>query len=180
MLFLGLPAGVCFNPPAPFLKGEPTGAHAYRAHTIQTQVLCRFAPRRFAPPPFKGGGRGDSTTRFAPCINRDSTTRFALPLFKGGAYRALAYRAQTIQTQVLCRFAPRRFALPPLQRGAGGIQRPASRHILTRIQRPASRHVLTRIPNPRFAPCINKNSKAPPHALDCRGKSSSQTASPRG
>ncbi|MDO5316061.1 MAG: hypothetical protein Q4F82_08140, partial [bacterium] len=32
--------------------------------------------------PFAKGGRGDSTTRFAPRINKDSTTRFAPNIHK--------------------------------------------------------------------------------------------------
>ena len=45
---------------------------AYQMQTIQTQVLCRFAPRRFAPPPLQRGAGGIPKTRFAPCIHRDS------------------------------------------------------------------------------------------------------------
>ncbi len=117
--------------------------------------------------PFAKGGRGDSTTRFAPYINRDSMTRFALYINKNSKAPLYAIQCCLFPAGV-CFNPPAPFLKgEPTGRWPTGrrlfrrkfyaaSRRVASRFPLCKggggggIQRPASPYILTRIPNPRF------------------------------
>ena len=83
-MFLGVPAGVCFNPPAPFLKGEPTGRWptgrilfrpkfcAASRRVASRLPLCKGGQGGFGSPASRQVLTGIPNPRFAPCINRDS------------------------------------------------------------------------------------------------------------
>lgn len=85
-----LPAGVCINSPAPFLKGEPTGRWPTRCRLFRPKFyvasrrvalrlpLCKGGQGGFRRPASRHVFTGIPKLRFAPCINKDSTPRFAL------------------------------------------------------------------------------------------------------
>ena len=105
-----LPAGVCINPPAPFLKGEPTG---------RWPTGCRlFRPKFYV-----------ASHRVA----------LRLPLCKGGQggfNDPLCAKHSQGFNDPPCAMNSQGFRGPALRHEFTGIQRPASRHVLTRIPKP--------------------------------------------